>query len=193
MKYLSFFLLILISASVYAQDSGKYEQNIKVYEPSDEHPFGRLNPAAPPETEEFSFMIGICDCIDSIRSADGSWISFPSIWQGKYFLNGFGIQDNYFNPRNPTSNIRLYDPVSKTWKVTYFQNAQSYFSGTWEGRKHKDKIVLERKQTSDAGEKIISRLSFYNMSHEGFDWISESISPDGKSSAGWIQHCRKRK
>ena len=134
-KYLIGVILVLFSTELNAQDQESYVKSIQQYEPSEEFPFGRPNPKAPKELQQFKFMIGICDCQDSIRQASGEWISFPTVWSAKYFLNGYGIQDNYFNPQNPTSNIRIFDDKSKTWKVTYFQFANGYFAGEWEGKK----------------------------------------------------------
>ncbi|HNP20015.1 MAG TPA: hypothetical protein PKL31_16370 [Fulvivirga sp.] len=190
-----YLFLVIISASglVMAQNNSSYYKSIREFEPSEEYPFGRLNPNASPEVAQFSFMIGICDCIDSIRNQDGGWFSFPSIWQTKYFLNGTGIQDNYFNSQNPTSSLRLYDPISKSWKVTYAQLGRGYFVGTWEGGMVGDKMILTQEQTTSTGQKFISRLTFSGISNEGFDWISESVFADGKTTPGWIIHCKKRK
>ena len=118
-----------------AQSLEEYHKSIQQYEPSKENPFGQMNPNAPKELKEFDFMVGVCDCVDSIPQSGGKWITFPSIWQAKYFLNGYGIQDNNFNPQNPTSNLRLFDKSTKQWKVTYVSGAQNYFTGEWVGIK----------------------------------------------------------
>ncbi len=175
-----------------AQNLQDYETKITSYEPSEAYPFGRKNPNAPRELSQFEFMIGISDCQDSIRNPNGSWISFPSIWKAKYFLNGMAIQDNYFNPQNPTSNLRLFDPKSKTWKVTYVQINRGHFVGTWEGRKEENKIILKREQKTRDGDTVLNRLTFYNISKSGYDWVSEIISPDGSVQANWKQSCKKR-
>ena len=66
---------------------------LALYEPSPAYPYGRPNPAAPPELRQFDFMVGEFDCKEATRNADGSWNEFWAIWNARYFLNGFGIQD----------------------------------------------------------------------------------------------------
>lgn len=186
-------LVLLLGNQIYSQVSKSYEAKIKSNEPNLEFPFGKRNPKAPIQLDEFSFMIGVCDCIDSIRTKKNEWISFPSIWEGKYFLNGYAIQDNYFNGENPTSNLRFFDPTTNTWKVTYTQFARGYFVGTWEGKKQGNNIVLYQEQKSSSGKKVINRLTFYNISDTGYDWVSEAILEDNSVTANWKQSCKKRK
>ena len=184
---LSFFLGVV---SLSAQDLSQYLKSIQLYEPSEENPFGKINPAAPEELKQFDFMVGICDCIDSIPQPNNKWVSFPSIWRAKYFLNGYGIQDNNFNPQNPTTNLRLYDKATKEWKVTYISAAQSYYAGLWEGKKEGDDIIVYQKRGDG---QPYSKLSFYNISEDGYDWKSETVHPNGDVNLGWNKKCKKRK
>ena len=150
------------------------------YEPSPAYPFGRMNPNAPPETEQFAFMIGAFDCIDQIRQQDGSWLEFPAMWNAYYFLNGYGIQDKYWAPTFSTSNIRIFDAKKDKWMVTFF-NMPGYQSSVWEGVKEGERIVMRQ-----GGQTTGSGLTFYNISDNGFDWRSGD-NPNWKSS------CKRRR
>jgi len=64
------------------------------YEPSEQHPFGRANPEAPPELAQFHFMVGKNDCSEQrLNNATGDWVEGSRTWDGHYFMNGFGIRD----------------------------------------------------------------------------------------------------
>ncbi len=191
MKYrmlVAFF--IMITTISYGQNTLEdYYKSIQANEPNSENPFGQLNTNAPEETQQFAFMVGVSHCTDSILNPDGTYRVFPSIWRAKYFLNGYGIQDNNFNPVNPTTNLRVYDSRTKAWNVIYLQSANGYFTGEWEGKLNEgNEIVLTAEVRGNT-----SKLLFYDISEEGYSWHSETIKPDGTSFVGWIKHCIKQK
>jgi hypothetical protein len=149
--------------------------------PSPAFPFGRPHPEAPAELQQFAFMIGEFDCVDELRQRDGSRVRFRAIWNARYFLNGMGIQDEYWTPRFYTSNIRIYDPDTDQWQVTFFR-MPGYQSGVWQGRQEGDALIMRNGgRTSGPG------LTFYNISREGFDWHSGGDDP------GWTSSCTRRR
>ncbi len=89
--------------------------------PSAEHPFGRPNPEVPPELVELEFMIGEFEAVDHLLQPDGSWLESRGVWTANYFLNGFGIQNQYENQQCATSNIRIFDPQRDQRLVTFFK------------------------------------------------------------------------
>lgn len=151
------------------------------YAPSPAHPFGRPHPEAPPELAQFAFMVGEFDCVDELRRRDGTRLRFRAIWNAKYFLNGFGIQDQYWTPQFYTSNIRIFDSDSDLWQVTFFRMPE-YQSGVWQGRKEGDAMIMRNGgRTSGPG------LTFHNISPDGFDWHSGGDDP------GWTSSCIRRR
>jgi hypothetical protein len=150
------------------------------YDPSPAWPHGRLHPDAPPETEQFAFMVGEFDCIDEMRQGDGSWLRFRAIWNAHWFLNGYGIQDEYWTPQFFTSNIRIFDPASGKWQVTFFR-MPGYQSGGWQGVQESDRMVMRKGKTTGPG------LTFFNISEAGFDWNSGGENP------GWKSSCKRRR
>ncbi|NNE67561.1 MAG: hypothetical protein HKN33_13435 [Pyrinomonadaceae bacterium] len=156
------------------------------YEPNASYPFGRMNPSAPPETKQFAFMIGAFDCTDEILNRKtGKWTKMPAIWNARYFLNGYGIQDQYWSPAFSTSNIRIFDAKDKKWKVTFFRmpgySPSTAVSGEMEGKK----LVMRTGTKTNGGS-----YTFYNISDKGFDWVGESIK-DGKASKYWTSTCKR--
>lgn len=151
------------------------------YAPSPAYPFGRANPEAPPELAQMAFMVGEFDCVDEVRQGDGSRLRFKAIWNARYFLNGFGIQDEYWTPTFFTSNIRIFDVDAERWKITFFR-MPGYQSGVWEGGKEGDSMVFRSGgRTSGPG------LTFYNIREGGFDWKSGGDDP------GWTSTCIRRR
>lgn len=150
------------------------------YAPSPAYPFGRMNPAAPAETKQFAFMIGAFDCVDEIRQPDGKTVRFPAIWNARWFLNGHGIQDEYWSPRFSTSNLRIYDAKTKQWQVTFFR-MPGYQSGVWQGKKEGDNMVMRQ-----GGATTGPGLTFHNIREDGFDWHSGGDQP------GWTSSCTRR-
>lgn len=187
-------LLLLLFQNIEAQTNKAEEKkpspqiNLPTsFEPSPAFPYGRLNPKAPPETAQFSFMIGEFDCVDEIiNPQDGKWVKFPAIWNAKYFLNGHGIQDQYWSPQFSTSNIRIFDAKEKKWKVTFFR-MPGYNSGIWSGVKTGENLVMRQ-----GDDKKGTRLTFSSISKYGFEWVGESMS-DGKAIPFWKSSCKRRR
>lgn len=158
-------------------------------EPSPSHPYGKLNPKAPPETTQFSFMIGEFDCDDKIiNPQDGKWVERKVVWNSTYFLNGSGIQDRFWSNPTVASGTRIFDKKKGKWIVNYFQTSPSYFAGVWEGKKEGNKMIMR----APRGESE-SRLTFHNIKKDGFDWIGETVTKDGKATPFWIITCKKRR
>ena len=75
-----------------------------------------LNPEAPPETEQFAFMLGEWECTTRFMKPDGSgYNEGRARWTGHYTLNGWAIQDDWigYGPagqENHGLNIRSFNP-----------------------------------------------------------------------------------
>ncbi|NNE99828.1 MAG: hypothetical protein HKN25_12475 [Pyrinomonadaceae bacterium] len=182
-------VLIILSQSLYSQKNGSPAAKLPTgNEPSPSHPYGRLNPNAPAETAQFSFMIGEFDCDDKILDQNGKWTERKVVWNSTYFLNGSGIQDRFWSYPTVASGTRIFDKKKGKWIVNYFQTAPTYFAGVWEGKKEGDKMVMRAPRGENE-----SRLTFHNIKDDGFDWIGETVSKDGKANPFWIISCKRRR
>ena len=170
-------IIVLISLFV---SIGSNAQSTKVmpYEASELHPFGLLNPEAPPEVADFKPLIGVCDCISFRRNPDGSWQDSTNlIWKFKYIMNGTAVQDETWQESGLyASSIRQYHADSAFWVVTYFSFPSVAASPTsWTGNKSADKIVLKSPQQAPNGMNGYSRLTFYDINSNGFRWKGEWV------------------
>ena len=162
------------------------------YEPNAAYPYGRMNPNAPPELKQFEFMIGDCECIDDIRQPDGTWKEVNAKWNATFFMNGYGIQDKYWTDGDfVTSNIRIFDNKRSKWIVTFFSMPR-YSSGVWEGSQEDGKMIMRSENENPDGSVSVSRLTFYNISVDGFDWIAERITGED-TVASWKSSCKKNR
>lgn len=77
--------------------------------------------------------------------------------------------------------IRLFNPDSSKWAVTYFSSAFANFTpATWTGGKTCDgNIVLKMPQKAPGRDMDgTNRLTFYDVSEDSFNWIGEWVSLD---------------
>ena len=151
-----------------------------MYEPTEEFPFGRPNPAAPPEIQQFAFMIGQNDCSeDRLNGATGEWASATRTWDAYYYMNGYAIRDTGRSGTTTNGNIRLYDSAAGQWVVTFFA-MPAFGSGVWRGGMEGENMVLRQAQKAPGTDfDGFSRLTFSNISADGFDWDGEWVSADG--------------
>ena len=161
------------------------------YDPSPAYPFGRPNPGASAELLEFDFFVGAFDCFDRISIGNGQFRETQAIWNGAYFLNGYGIQDQYWANGLMTSNIRMYDARDGLWKVTFF-SAPNYSTGTWVGGKEGDDMVLRRETELPDGRIRVGRLTFHDISDNGFEWKAETVMDGEVTATNWTSSCKRR-
>ena len=153
------------------KDIVSMEQLFNEFDTSSEHLYGQLNPDAPTETEQFQFMIGKFKCQDSLL-INGNWKQSTATWESSYILNGFGIRDTYRNDSYAGTSIRFFNTSKKKWDV-YFFGMPGEHTGLWEGEKVDGKMIMRQKRSGLNGESLESRLTFYNIDENSFDWKGE--------------------
>lgn len=151
------------------------------YEVSAANAYGQPHPEAPEALKDFAPMIGQRVCVSQNRNPDGTWQDTVHMyWTFKYIMNGMAIQDETLKEDGAhAGSIRQYDPDSSRWYVHYYSsNSPSGSLPFWTGKKEEGKIVLYRPQKAPNGMDGDSRLTFYNMSKNGYDWVGEWVSQD---------------
>ncbi|MDW3649933.1 MAG: hypothetical protein R8P61_22870 [Bacteroidia bacterium] len=184
-SYLSIFSLSLIA------------QEYKAYEVSAENPFGLLNPDAPKEVADYAPLIGICDCVSESRKQDQTWAEpVQMTWKFKYIMNGQAVQDETVKEDGTYSgSIRQFNADSSKWYVHYYSKASAAARlPAWEGGKVDDKIILYMEQKAPNGMDGSYKISFYDISEEGFKWLGEWVNVgETFSFPTWKISCTKRK
>ena len=166
------------------------------YEPSESHPFGLPNPNAPSEIKDFQAMIGICDCLSSRIGKDGNWLEADKMtWEFKYIMNGMAIQDQTLKEDGlHTGNIRQFNSDSSLWYVHYYTSAAAPSTlATWQGGKKNETILLYKEQKSPNGMDGKYRITFKDISENGYSWLGEWINMDESIVfPTWKIECTKR-
>ena len=98
-----------------------------------------------------------------------------------------GLKNTY------ATSIRQFHADSLKWAVSY--NAfpgVSLSTSTWTGGKKGDNIVLDLPQTAPNGMEGLSRLTFYDINAEGFNWKGEWVKEDANIVYPfWYIWCKK--
>jgi len=159
-------------------------------------PFGKLNPKAPKETEEFGQLAGVWQCTN-FAFVNGQWFSgWPATWVWKYVLDGFAVQDLWFQkeenlppPRVSLhrdysgTNMRIYDTAKEKWEIMWFHNglnSKGTPNGTsqFEAEFMDDQIIMTPK---NPGSGTLRRIVFHNITADSFDWKSETSEDEGET------------
>lgn len=139
-------------------------------------------------------MIGTSYCNSLRRNPDRSWADTTTmIWAFKYILNGTAIQDETWSDGVYATSIRQFHADSNVWVVSYNSYPGISIKGlVWIGRKEGKEIILNQPQNAPNGMEGISRLTFTNISDNGFDWKGEWVNEEqGIVYLFWKIWCRK--
>jgi hypothetical protein len=159
----------LFAAPLFAQ----YE-----FQASADHPFGLPNPQAPQQIVDYQGLIGICNCTSTSRNPDQSWAEPVAMtWRWSYIMNGMAVMDETLKEDGTHSgSIRQYNQDSSRWQVHYFSTrAAAPVLPVWTGGKVGENIVLYKNQTAPGGQEGYYRLTFSEISAEGYNWVGEWV------------------
>ncbi|MDH3699034.1 MAG: hypothetical protein OER83_06880 [Flavobacteriaceae bacterium] len=167
------------------------------YEASAEHPFGLPNPEAPEQILDYAPLIGECDCSSVRRKPDQSWdVPKNMLWRFKYILNGMAVQDDALHEGGTHGgSIRQFIADSTRWYVHYYStNFPSTTLPAWEGNKNDSTMVLYKEQKAPNGMDGFYRITFSEMTNDGFKWSGDWVNPDESIVyPTWKIDCIKRK
>ena len=168
MKQILSVIILLSSISFFGQFN---------FDTSKEYPFGKMNPKAAKEIQDYKQLIGECSCTSESRKPDGSWAKpVKMIWRWKYIMNGKAVQDETLKEDgNHSGSIRQYDSIKKQWNVHYYSSSKlSQTLSVWNGNKNKKgNIVLYKNHKAPNGTDGFFRLTFYDITKNGYKWIGE--------------------
>ena len=169
MKNILKITILLITTSAFAQ----YE-----YASSKENPFGKYNPKAPKQIQDYKELIGISDCTSISRKPDQTWATpVKMTWEWKYIMNGLGVQDLTLKEDGTHSgSIRQYDKDSLQWNVHYYTSRATVSKlPAWKGNRKGNKIVLYKNHNAPNGAKGYFRLTFFDITDKSFNWVGEWV------------------
>lgn len=160
------------------------------YDPDDEHPWGRPHPDAPDELEQFAFLVGEFDCairLEGLNPHDPDEVLEGDMtWRGFYAFNGRGIRDEFYSMSSVGQQLRLFDPETGRWEVTWATapglvdlGASLPNHGTFTARREPDGSMVMMAEARDArGRLYTNRVTFSHIGEGGFEWAAERVYPD---------------
>lgn len=178
-------------------DGGSGVQSGRGHHPSG---FGRLNPQAPPETEQFSFIVGAWDCTTKFMKPDGSgYGEGRARWIGYYILDGWAIQDDWIGIRPDGSesrgtNIRSFNQRTGKWDNRWLAAgslAWKYFESEQKG----DTMVMIGGEGKDARGAFVDRNIFHDITADHWSWRKDRSYDGGETwseGIGFIEATRSR-
>lgn len=166
------------------------------YGPTEENPFGSLNPNAPTQTADYAELIGSSRCRSVARVDQNTWAdTVDMVWNFKYIMNGLAVQDESFKSDQQFSgSIRQYSEDSARWYVHYYSSvgAPSPVLPAWGGNREGDQFILYKEQTAPNGMEGFYKITFSNITEESFDWLGEWVNPtETFSYPTWRINCTK--
>lgn len=150
--------------------------------------FGR-SPEIPASGDVYGWLVGSWELDVRDTLVDGSIRRTSGEVHFGWVLEGRAIQDVWIMPRRSERNsiaekarntygttLRVWDPSIQAWRVTWVNpvtGSRDELIGRWSGKD----IV----QVGTSADGTLIRWSFTEISEDSFNWLGESLNPDGKT------------
>jgi hypothetical protein len=147
------------------------------------------NPAAPPETAQFAFLVGEWSCTTRFMAPDGSgYREGTATWTGYWILDGFAIQDDWVSDgangrKFYGTNIRSFNPQSGRWDNRWLPATTlqwSYYSA----EKLDDTMVMTGGEGTGPRGDYIDRNTFFDIGPDHWSWRKDRSFDGGKT---WVE------
>jgi hypothetical protein len=161
--------------------------------------YGKLNTAAPPETKQFSFIIGKWDCKTRFMNAQGEYGEGRATWTGYYILDGWAVQDDWVSTRPDGqefhgTNIRSFNPDTKKWDNRWLPSGTLRWK-YYESEQKGETMVMTGGEGRDARGEFMDRNTFYDITKSRWSWRKDRSYDGGESwieGVGFIEATRAR-
>jgi hypothetical protein len=144
--------------------------------------YGTRNPAAPPEVDQFAFLVGRWHCDFTGNRADGSVMKGTADWRIRWIIDGHALQDEWtFADENGTvlnhgTMFRTWDAGKGHWTIVEQGSTSPRFHFMTAEKVGETMVMHEEIET--AGGKIKARRVFHDITPDSFQWRVD-ISRDG--------------
>ena len=151
--------------------------------------FGEMNPEAPPETEQFAFLVGEWHCQARFLNGEGGYSEGEAKWTGYWILDGFAIQDDWISDGAPGgrkfhgTNIRSFNPETKHWDARWLPNYGLQWS-YYKAEKVGDTMVMTGGEGSDPKGEYIERITFHDIEQDRWSWRRDRSYDGGET---WVE------
>ena len=144
-------------------------------------------PCTAPEASQLDFWVGNWDLYSADTLTGNNTVH--------KLMDGCTVQENFSNARSGYlgKSWSVYNPMSKLWQQTWVDNQGGYIALT--GTFEEGKMTLSTASRKlPNGKEIISRMIYYNIGKENFDWDWQSSTDAGASwKSNWKIHYVRKK
>src|SRR6476620_6668807 len=143
-------------------------------------------PCSAAEASQFDFWVGDWQLTWNDTSHGTNKIS--------KILDGCGVQENFYDPsmNYKGQSWSVYNPTAKIWQQTWVDNQGGYIALT--GKYENGEMTLSTQPRKlPNGKEIISRMVFYNIQPNMFDWRWEATTDNGVNwKPNWVIHYKRK-
>jgi len=196
MRFAAGAIILALSPSIgAAAPSTKSEEQI-VQESKSQAPqvppeVARYLKGSSPEGRQFDFLIGDWDVAATRYKEDGSTLfQYKASWNAKYLNDGRMIVDD-FKAYAPTGQavssyvtLRTYSEATHRWEMAGLSALQPAASAEWYGELKDGEMLLDASGKDPAGNLIKTKIRFFNIATNSFNWESRVSRDEGKT---WIK------
>lgn len=146
--------------------------------------YGTLNPAAPPETSQYAFIIGTWDCTTRFMTPAGEFTEGRATWTGRYILDGWAIED-LWSSEGPNGtflgmNIRSYNKAKGKWDNRWLPQGSLQWT-EYESEMVGDTMVMIGGAGTDQRGPFIDRNTFFDISEDEWHWRKDRSWDGGET------------
>ena len=148
---------------------------------------GNPKPCTVSEASQFDFWVGNWD----LYTAD-TLNANNTIYK---VMDGCTVQENFSDTKNGYfgKSWSVYSPVSKEWHQTWVDNQGGYIALTGTFEEGKMTLTTAPRKLPN-GKEIISRMIFYNIAKDSFDWDWQATNDAGATwKSNWKIHYVRKK
>jgi hypothetical protein len=142
-----------------------------------------------PEGHEFDFLEGEWDAVCRFPRPDGSWGEGLGTLKAAKILDGLASIEFFEGPYQGYMikgvGLRAFNPKSRYWEHTWTDTSSPGGFVVWRGRFDGGKIDLFAEWDDDSGQRILSRLTWSEITGSSAHWESHR-SLDGGNT--WVKH-----
>jgi hypothetical protein len=143
---------------------------------------------APPESQQFKFLIGDWTVAATRYKPDGSVLfQYKASWSAQYLNEGRMIVDD-FKAYAPTGQaissyvtLRTYSETHRRWEMAGLAALQPAGTAEWVGEWKDGEMLISATGKDPAGNWIKTKIRFFNIAERSFEWESHASMDDGQT------------
>lgn len=146
------------------------------------------HPDAPPQTEQFAFLVGSWNCQTRFMGPDGEFTEGQATWTGHWVLDGWAIKDDWVSTLPDGRefqgfNIRSFNPRSGKWDNRWLPQVTLQWRH-YESEMVGDTMVMTGGTGEDARGAFTDRNTFYDIGPDSWKWRKDRSYDGGET---WIE------